>query len=109
MLYLLKLGELDSRPNNHRCEEAEHDRENSADLNAEYLLIHSFLLIRREILYYASSASSEDILRHYHRETRLLRLKLLGKCLKRPWMYLPALRALVMKSGIGSTKKEGGV
>lgn len=56
-----------------------------------------------------SSASPKDTLRRYHRETRLLRLKILGKCLKRPWMYLPALRALVMKSGIGSIKKEGGV
>lgn len=56
-----------------------------------------------------SSASPKDTLRRYRRETRLLRLKIIEKCLKRPWMYLPTLRALVMKSGIGSTKKEGGV
>lgn len=46
-----------------------------------------------------------DILRTYRRKTASLRLKVMGKCLKRPFMYLPALRRLILKTGLGSTKK----
>ncbi|MCM1054149.1 MAG: FAD-binding protein [Bacteroides sp.] len=43
-----------------------------------------------------------DVERRYAAATRGLRLKLLGKVIKCPFMYNPFLRGLVMKSGINS-------
>ena len=41
-------------------------------------------------------------LRAYRRKTRPLRLKVMSKCLKRPFIYLPFLRRLILKTGLGS-------
>lgn len=41
-------------------------------------------------------------LENYKKATRKLRLKLLGKILKNPFMYHPVLRTLVMKSGLAA-------
>jgi len=46
-----------------------------------------------------------SILRAYRQKTTLLGLKVKGKCLKRPFMYVPFLRKLILKTGLGSTKK----
>ena len=43
------------------------------------------------------------ILRAYRRNAAPLRLKIIGKCLKRPFMYLPALRRLILRTGFGAT------
>jgi flavin-dependent dehydrogenase len=42
----------------------------------------------------------EDLIRHYYRQTRDLRLNITKKTLKAPFMYQPLLRKLVMKSGL---------
>lgn len=47
-----------------------------------------------------SLAAGGDAHRVYRRKTRVLRLKLIGKMLKCPFMYQPTLRKLVMKSGL---------
>lgn len=43
----------------------------------------------------------------YRRKTRALRVRLTGKMLKCPFMYRPALRRLVMESGVGSIRLYG--
>ncbi len=48
----------------------------------------------------AESLSSPDPNRAYLRKTRVLRLKLLGKELKSAFLYRPALRSWVMRSGL---------
>jgi flavin-dependent dehydrogenase len=45
------------------------------------------------------------ILRVYRRRTLGLSLKIKAKCLKRPFMYVPTLRRLILRTGLGSTKK----
>ena len=47
-----------------------------------------------------SEFSPADALADYAKRTRKIRLKLMSKILKNPFMYNPRLRALVMKSGI---------
>ena len=49
--------------------------------------------------------TTSSILRAYRQKTILLGLKVKGKCLKRPFMYVPFLRKLILKTGLGSTKK----
>jgi flavin-dependent dehydrogenase len=45
-----------------------------------------------------------NILRAYRRKTASLRLKVMGKCLKRPFMYDPFLRKIILKTGLGATR-----
>lgn len=45
------------------------------------------------------------IFRAYRQRTALLGLKVKGKCLKRPFMYVPLLRKLILKTGFGATKQ----
>ncbi len=52
------------------------------------------------------AVSPKRVMYRYRRRTWALRIKIKCKCIKRPWMYVPFLRALVMKSGIGSIRKE---
>lgn len=47
-------------------------------------------------------AGGEDAMKAYRRETRRLRFALFLKALKCPFLYRPALRRLVMKSGLKS-------
>ena len=49
--------------------------------------------------------TSPSILRAYCQKTTLLGLKVKGKCLKRPFMYVPFLRKLILKTGLGATKQ----
>ena len=46
----------------------------------------------------------KNILKNYKKGTRKLKLKTWLKCVKRPFMYQPLLRNLVMKSGITAIK-----
>ena len=48
---------------------------------------------------------TSDILRAYRKKTRPLRLKVISKCLKRPLMYLPFLRKIILQTGLGATKQ----
>lgn len=48
--------------------------------------------------------SEKDLSRRYRNATRHLRLKLLGKVMKCPFMYQPFLRKMVMKSGLSAIK-----
>lgn len=50
----------------------------------------------------SDSLASHNPLRAYKKATRLLRFRLLLKNLKCPFMYVPWLRALVMKSGLST-------
>ena len=45
----------------------------------------------------------KGILRAYRIKTARLSLKVKAKCLKRPFMYLPALRKIILKTGLGAT------
>lgn len=49
---------------------------------------------------------SEAVNRRYHTATFRLRLKLLLKVFKCPFMYWPPLRAIIMKSGLNALKKR---
>ena len=51
-----------------------------------------------------TSKSATDILRAYRKRTARLCRKVRVKCLKRPFMYLPFLRRLILALGIGSHK-----
>lgn len=68
----------------------------------------SFALASGEALAKAINASitPKRVLSRYRRKTRILRAKIKCKCIKRPWMYHPLLRTLVMKSRIGTTKEK---
>ena len=46
------------------------------------------------------------ILRAYRRKTIPLHLKVMSKCLKRPPMYLPFLRKIILKTGLGATTQK---
>lgn len=48
----------------------------------------------------ATALTASDPHRAYRKATAGLRRKLLAKCLKRPFLYVPPLRSLVMRSGI---------
>ena len=63
----------------------------------------SFALASGEALAKAF-ASEKNIMKKYKDGTRKLRLKTWLKCVKRPFMYQPVLRKLVMKSGITTIK-----
>jgi flavin-dependent dehydrogenase len=54
----------------------------------------------------AESLTSPDPNRAYLHATRVLRLKLLGKELKSPFLYRPALRRVVMGSGLKAIKVD---
>jgi flavin-dependent dehydrogenase len=43
------------------------------------------------------------VLRVYRRRTLGLSLKIKAKCLKRPFMYVPFLRKIILKTGLGAT------
>ena len=64
----------------------------------------SYALSSAEALYQAFSGAESDkrILRLYKSRSAGLFWKIKLKCLKRPFMYLPPLRALILKTGIGS-------
>ena len=51
-----------------------------------------------------TSKGATDILRAYRKRTARLCRKVRVKCLKRPFMYLPFLRRLILALGIGSHK-----
>lgn len=53
-----------------------------------------------------SARSLCEVIRHYRRQTRSLRLKVKFKCIKRPFMYGKRWRALIMRSRIGSISKR---
>lgn len=53
-----------------------------------------------------SDASLPVLARAYRRATAHLRCRLLGKCIKRIFMYTPLLRRLVMKSGLLTIRVE---
>ena len=55
----------------------------------------------------AESLGQPRPLASYRRATRHLRWKLLAKNLKCPFMYQPALRSLVLQSGLTSIQVEG--
>lgn len=59
-------------------------------------------IISAEILSTVLKSSSASPNRDYHKKTRRLRRKLLGKLLKCPFMFWPLLRKLVMKSRVKS-------
>lgn len=63
----------------------------------------SFAMASGEALANAFS-DGNDILKKYKSGTQKLRLKTWLKCVKRPFMYQPLLRNLVMKSGITAIK-----
>lgn len=63
----------------------------------------SFALASGESLAKAFSRE-KNILKNYKKGTRKLKVKTWLKCVKRPFMYQPLLRNLVMKSGITSIK-----
>lgn len=48
--------------------------------------------------------NSASILRAYRRKTASLHLKVKGKCLKRPFMYVPFLRKIILKTGLGAAR-----
>ncbi|MGN0835709.1 MAG: FAD-binding protein [Candidatus Spyradosoma sp.] len=52
--------------------------------------------------------SPEKIFARYRGGTRKIRLKLLSKILKNPFMYNPTMRSLVMRSGLAAEKLRGG-
>ena len=52
--------------------------------------------------------SPEKIFARYRAGTRKIRLKLLSKILKNPFMYNPTIRSLVMRSGLAAEKIRGG-
>ena len=58
------------------------------------------------ILIRNSKASIARLSRIYRHATTPLRIKLLGKCIKRIFMYTPLLRRLVMKSGLLTIRVE---
>ena len=63
----------------------------------------SFALASGEALAKAF-AEEKNVLKAYKKGTRSLRIKTWMKCVKRPFMYHPLLRNLVMKSGITTIK-----
>jgi flavin-dependent dehydrogenase len=52
----------------------------------------------------AEAFTKKDVARAYRKATRRLRCKLYGKTFKRSILCSPALRALIMKSGVQSVK-----
>ncbi len=68
----------------------------------------SFALASAEALYKALAMSKDAhaALYAYKRKSAKLRLKITLKCLKRPFMYHPLLRRLILASGIGSIKTK---
>ena len=88
------------------CQGAEHAfliGEAAGFISASSLEGISFALASGEALAKAFS-EEKDILKKYKKGTRTLRLKTWLKCVKRPFMYHPLLRNLVMKSGITTIK-----
>lgn len=68
----------------------------------------SFALASAEALYRAleSSKNTRATLRAYKRKSAKLRLKIALKCFKRPFMYMPLLRKMILSSGVGSIKTK---
>ncbi|MCR5184323.1 MAG: FAD-binding protein [Opitutales bacterium] len=62
----------------------------------------SYALDSAEILAGTLLRENADLFEDYKKSTLKLRLKLLSKILKNPFMYNPVLRSFVMKSGIAS-------
>lgn len=67
----------------------------------------SYALSSGEALALAFNQSDSDvhITRAYRRKTAGLTRKVKGKCLKRPFMYVPFIRQVILKTGIGAIKK----
>jgi len=64
----------------------------------------SYALDSAFILAKAINSRRKHLNRKYKAATLRIRLKLLAKCLKRPFMYRPVLRKIIMKSGIKTIK-----
>ncbi len=66
----------------------------------------SYALASAEALFAAFSRgeNAHQALRIYKRKTLKLRLKISAKCVKRPFMYQPLLRRLILGCGVGSIK-----
>ncbi len=64
----------------------------------------SFAINSAALLAECFAGGVEQIAQRYHHKTLMLRLKLQGKLWKCPFMYQPALRSLVMKSGLKSIR-----
>ena len=65
----------------------------------------SYALSSSEALARALNQNKSDstILRAYRKGSASLQCKVMLKCLKRPFMYLPALRRMILKTGLGAT------
>ena len=66
----------------------------------------SFALASGEYLAeaFGENVGGESILQYYKKKTNALCLKVKCKCVKRPFMYHPVLRTMVLKSGISAMK-----
>ena len=66
----------------------------------------SFALASGEYLAeaFGENVGGESILQYYKKKTNALCLKVKCKCVKRPFMYHPVLRTMVLKSGISAIK-----
>lgn len=53
---------------------------------------------------FTRGSNAKSVMRIYNKQTRPLELKIKLRCLKRPFMYDPALRSAVMRSGLTSIK-----
>lgn len=67
----------------------------------------SYALSSGEALALAFNQNDSDvpIIRAYRKRTAGLERKVKGKCLKRPFMYVPFIRRVILKTGIGAMKK----
>jgi flavin-dependent dehydrogenase len=67
----------------------------------------SYALASGEALAMAFNQSDDgvSILRTYRKKTALLCRKVRLKCLKRPFIYHPRLRAMILKTGLGASKR----
>ena len=68
----------------------------------------SYALASAEALYkaLASSKNARRALYAYKRKSAKLRFKIALKCFKRPFMYIPLLRRMILASGVGSIKTK---